>query len=182
MSDKEIELQGIISSCIEGSTRAQNILYRKYSGLVFSITFRYSKNRNDAEDLSQEIFSKIFRSLGSFRWDGSFDGWIRRIAVNFSINHYRKKLSEGYSVDVDSMWSIKDDSYERIAPDVTVEELEKILEKMPDGYAKCIRLYVLEGYKHKEIAEILGVDISTSKSQLSRGRSILLKIMETYFK
>jgi RNA polymerase sigma-70 factor (ECF subfamily) len=182
MSDKEVELQGIISSCIEGSTRAQNILYRKYSGLVFSIAFRYSKNRNDAEDLSQEIFTKIFKSLKSFRGDGSFDGWIRRIATNCSITYYRKKLSEGYSVDVDSMWSIKDDSYERIAPDVTVEELEKILEKMPGGYAKCIRLHVLEGYKHKEIAEILGVDINTSKSQLSRGRSILLKIMETYFK
>jgi RNA polymerase sigma-70 factor (ECF subfamily) len=182
MSAKEKELQEVISSCIQGSIRAQNILYRKYSGIVFSIAFRYSKNRNDAEDLSQEIFSKMFSSLGSFRWDGSFDGWVKRIAVNFSINHYRKKLTEGYSINVDSMWSIKDDSYERIAPDVTVEELEKILEKMPDGYAKCIRLYILEGYKHKEIAEMLGVDINTSKSQLSRGRSILLKMMETYFK
>ena len=181
MSAKKIDLDELISSCIAGKDQAHKILYNTYKNIVFSIALKYSKNKNDAEDISQEVFVRIFQSIKNFRGYGSFEGWIKRIAVNTSINHYRKKVSEGFHYDIDSVWDVKDDSYERIAPAVTREELEKILEKMPDGYASCIRLYVLEGYKHKEISEMLGVDINTSKSQLSRGRAMLLKIMETYF-
>lgn len=181
MADRKMEIDEMISLCISGDSRAHSVLYSNYKGIVYSIALKYSKNKDEAEDISQDVFIKIFGGIKNFRGDGSFDGWIRRIAVNTSINYYRKKVQNGYHYDVDNMWDLKDDSYERMSPSVTREDMEKILEKMPEGYANCIKLHILDGYKHKEISEMLGVDINTSKSQLSRGRTMLLKIMETYF-
>ena len=180
MLNKSIDIDEIISLCALGNPKAQEILFLKYKNIVFSIALKYSKDPDDAKDISQDVFIKVFKSIGDFRRDGSFEGWVRRIAVNTSINHYNKKAHQGYHYDVDRMFDIKDDSFERMSPGLTRDDIEKILDKMPEGYAKCVRLHLLDGYKHKEISEILGVDISTSKSQLSRGRAMLLKMMETY--
>lgn len=146
-----------------------------YSPKMFSICLRYAKNQMDAEDILQEGFVKLFNNLEKFRGDGSFDGWVRRIFVNTAIEHIRRKtvntsVGEGLENSiVDTHQNALDNLYEK--------DIIASARTLSDGYKTVFNLYAIEGYSHKEIAGQLGITESTSKSQFSRAKAILRKII-----
>lgn len=167
------ELEEIIAGCRKGNRRAQDKLYVKYSGMLYGVCMRYTRSGQEAEDTLQETFVKVFRHIGKYSMDKSFEGWIRRIAINTAITGYRKNLKHAYQEDITDPGFAKYDTDHTGDPDYTREELLLCIQALPDGYRTVFNMYVVEGYKHKEIAEILEIDINTSKSQLSRAKKYL---------
>lgn len=166
----------LIQGCIEGNRQMQELLYRKFSSKMYGVCLRYSGNSEDANDLLQEGFIKVFKNLGKFRREGSFEGWIRRIFVNTSIEQFRKKVKlynvtevqENTIVDVDL--SILDTLAEK--------DIMMLINGLSPGYKTVFNMHVVEGYSHKEIAEMLGINEGTSKSQLARAKGVLKKSLE----
>ena len=154
----------------------QELLYHQFSPKMYSVCLRYSGNQEDARDLLQEGFIKIFRNLSKYRGDGSFEGWIRRIFVNTSIEHFRKKVhlqsvGETQKVTIeDKEWNVLDNLAEK--------DIMQMIHELSPGYKAVFNMYVIEGYSHKEIAEILGINEGTSKSQLARAKTVLKKMVE----
>lgn len=167
------ELKDMIQGCVRGEKRWQDKLYGKYASLLYGICLRYAKNRMEAEDVMQEVFVKIYSNIQSYHHDGSFEGWLRRIAVNTSITHYRKNLKHAYQEDVDDLVARRNDPVEFEDLEFTAEEMMLCINKLPVGYKTVFNLYVVEGYMHKEIADMLEIDVNTSKSQLSRAKTYL---------
>lgn len=163
----------IIEGCIRGQRAAQDTLYNKFSSLLYGICLRYANNRMEAQDVLQEVFVKIYNNIGSYNFEGSFEGWLRRIAVNTSITNYRKNLKHAYQLDVDDLSRVQEEPFEFEDLEFTAEEMMQCIEKLPAGYKTVFNLYVIEGMMHKEISEILGIDVNTSKSQLSRAKTHL---------
>lgn len=171
---KEVKEDELIRGCIEGNGVYQKKLFDLYSGKMYAVCLRYSKDGDQAKDLLQEGFIKLFKNLNKYRGDGSFEGWIRRIFVNTSIENYRKEQRRGISVDVDDVHGelkIDSTSFQKFG----YEELMKKVQELPLGYRTVFNMYVIEGYSHKEIAEQLGVTESTSKTQLHKARLLLQK-------
>ena len=166
-------LEDIIAGCRKGKRRAQDALYRQYSGLLYGVCPRYTRSGQEAEDILQETFVKIYRHIGKYSMDKSFEGWIRRIAINTAITSYRKNLKHAYQEDITDPTFAKYDVDDTGDCDYTREELLTCIQALPDGYRTVFNMYVVEGYKHKEIAEMLDIDINTSKSQLSRAKKYL---------
>jgi RNA polymerase sigma-70 factor (ECF subfamily) len=129
----------------------------------------------EAEDVLQEVYLKIYNNISSYHHDGSFEGWLRRIAVNTSITYYRKNLKHAFQEDIDDVVQHKNDPVQFDDLEFTQEELMICIGKLPTGYKTVFNLYVVEGYMHKEIADMLNIDVNTSKSQLSRAKSHLQK-------
>jgi RNA polymerase sigma-70 factor (ECF subfamily) len=165
----------MIDGCVKGLKKAQDQLYKRYASLLFGICLRYTKNRMEAQDVLQEVFVKIYGHIHTYHHDGSFEGWLRRIAVNTSITNYRKNLKHAYQEDVESGVIGKDEPTAIEDLEYTAEEMLSCIEKLPTGYKTVFNLYVIEGFLHKEIADMLGVDVNTSKSQLSRAKIYLQK-------
>ena len=165
----------LIENCINGDRKSQKAMYDKFSGKMFAICLRYSKNQMDAEDILQEGFVKLFNNLNRFRGEGSFEGWVRRIFVNTAIEHIRRKnmntaVGEGLENSIaDKRQSALDNLYEK--------DLIKTSRTLSDGYRTVFNMYAVEGYSHKEIAGQLGITESTSKSQFSRAKAILRTII-----
>jgi RNA polymerase sigma-70 factor (ECF subfamily) len=166
----------LIQGCLEGNPKMQELLYRQFSPKMYAVCLRYSGNPEDAQDILQEGFIKVFRNLGRFRGEGSFEGWIRRIFVNTAIEHYRKTLNmypitesqENRMEDRD--WS----AFDKLA----IKDLIKLIQGLSPGYRTVFNLYVIEGYTHKEIAGMLGINEGTSKSQLARAKVILQNLIK----
>jgi RNA polymerase sigma factor (sigma-70 family) len=173
------DVKALIQGCKDGSAKDQRALYERFSGMLFSIALRYTKCREDAEDVVQDSFVKIFKHIHSYSRDFSFEGWMRRIVINTSITHYRKNFKHAYHHDVDDLgWTPRDLEAWR-DPEFTAEELQLAISKMPNGYRMVFNLYIIEGFKHQEIADQLGIDVNTSKSQLSRARKYLQRTLAT---
>jgi RNA polymerase sigma factor (sigma-70 family) len=163
----------LIEGCIKGNSKAQYRLYSNYSRAMYNLAYRMMNNREDAEDILQETFLECFRNIGSFRFESAFGAWLKRILINKCMNHLRKKKSELVL-------------YESLPPDEAEEDSEiqydtsrifKAIELLPDGYRIVLTLYLLEGYDHAEIAKILEIAESTSKSQYSRAKSRLRRVL-----
>jgi RNA polymerase sigma-70 factor (ECF subfamily) len=169
------EFKEIIDGCIRGEGAAQDRLYKKFSSLLFGICLRYAGHRMEAQDVLQEVFVKVYNNIGSYNHEGSFEGWLRRIAVNTSITNYRKNLKHAYQKDVDDLMKTAEEpaSFEDL--EFTAEEMLQCIERLPSGYRTIFNLYVIEGFMHKEISDMLGIDVNTSKSQLSRAKTYLQK-------
>jgi RNA polymerase sigma factor (sigma-70 family) len=170
--------QQIIKLCAKHDRKAQQELYDKYSRLLLGVCLRYASDKAEAEDILQESFLKIFFNIQDFAGSGSFAGWLRRVAVNTAITHYHKNLKYRYQVDIEEyeteetgVISFEEDFY-------TSDELFKVLNELPPGYRMVFNLYAVEGYKHKEIAEMLDIDTNTSKSQYSRAKAVLRDKLE----
>lgn len=167
----------LIKECIDGSRKMQELLYTRFAPKMYAVCLRYSGNSDDAQDLLQEGFIKVFKNLEKYRGDGSFEGWIRRIFVNTSIEYFRRKVklttvSETQEITIeDKEWNALDTMAEK--------DIIKIVQELSPGYRQVFNMYVIEGYSHKEISEILGISEGTSKSQLARAKVILKKIIET---
>src|SRR3954464_14672401 len=161
----------LIEGCLNGDRKSQKALYDKYAPKLFTLCLRYTKHYRDAEDVLQDGFVKLFNNLDKFKGDGSFEGWVRRIFVNTAIQQFRnKKLqtvnSELYeNVLVDSRASGLDNLY--------YKDLLKKWQSLSRGYRTVFQLYAIEGFSHQEIAQVMGISESTSKSQYLRARGFL---------
>lgn len=152
----------------------QEELYRRFSPKMYAVCFRYAHNTADAQDLLQEGFVKVYRNLHKFRGDGSFEGWVRRVFVNTAIEHFRKKSLQLNSVSEREENTIED--HDLSALDQLAErDILQLIQELSPGYKAVFNLYVVEGYSHKEIGEMLGISEGTSKSQLARAKGILQK-------
>jgi len=158
--------KNILAGCIKGKQSAQRELFDKYSRLLLGVCNRYAQNIEEAEDILQEGFVKIFLNIKEFKGDGSLLAWMRRIMINTAITHYHKMRKHRYHDDLDEVSESRFEERTWKEAEFTKEELFNVIRTMPDGYRVVFNLYAVEGYKHREIAEILGISINTSKSQL----------------
>jgi RNA polymerase sigma factor (sigma-70 family) len=173
-----LTLDELIIQCKQQNASAQGELYRRYSGILFSICLKYSPNYVEAEDSLQDAFITIFKKIAQFKDKGSFEGWMKRITVNTVLQKYRKKRV----FDIH-----REDQIEDEADDVSIDDdgipldyLLEIIQQLPDRYRLVFTMYVLDDYQHKEIAEMLGISDGTSKSNLARARAILQSKIEAY--
>lgn len=168
---QDIEL---IHKCIKGELKAQRELYERYAAKLMPVAMRYGRSQADAEDILQDAFIKIFNSLESFRQEAQFLTWLKRIVVNTAINHNRKKLYQQPMLDIDktSLYVENDLALSHLH----VQELMAMMQKLPVGCRTVFNLFAIEGYGHKEIAEMMEITEGTSKSQYARARA-LLKVM-----
>jgi len=151
------------------------MLYNMFSAKMFGVCLRYANEYNAAQDLLQEGFVKVFKNIEKFRGEGSFEGWVRRIFVNTAIEHYRKQVNLYALHDSDVKTY---EYYEESGLDSLKHgDVVKMIQKLSDGYRTVFNLYVVEGYSHKEIGEMMGISEGTSKSQLARARYLLQKMI-----
>jgi len=173
----------IIEECKRGKHDSFGMLYKKYAPLMLGICYRYSKTKDEAEDVLQEGFIKAFQKIKSFKGKGSFEGWIRRIMINTAINNYKANIKHYYHDDIDKDTNINLKADEELPfeneNNISQNQIIKLIQELPAGYQMVFNLYVIEGLTHQEIAEELEVSINTSKSQLSKARRWLRnKILE----
>jgi RNA polymerase sigma factor (sigma-70 family) len=154
----------------------QEVLYHRFSSKMYAVCLRYCKDADDAQDLLQDGFVKIFKNLDKYRGDGSFEGWIRRIFVNTSIEHFRKSIK--YNTVGDSSEVVIEDPNWNALDNLGEKDIIKIIQELSPGYRQVFNMYVIEGYSHKDIGDILGISEGTSKSQLARAKAILKKTVE----
>lgn len=167
------DLEHIIHLCKQGDKSGQKALYEMYKDILYPICLRYTKSEHEGEDVFIEGFYKILTKIDAFKGDGSFEGWMKKIMVNESLMYLRKKMRLNLMVE------LTDHDVEDTVPDfenIDYEQFLEILSELPDGYRSVFNMYVIEGYKHKEIAEILQISINTSKSQLILAKKRLLEI------
>ncbi len=169
----------ILKACLKGDRQAQKDLFYLYSGKMMAVCRRFARNQQEAEDMLQDGFIKVYTNLQDFNNQGSFEGWVRRIIVNTAIKHTKKK---SFSNENSGLDYIPENS---IDPDVlsalSESELIKIISELPDGYRAIFNLFAIEGYSHKEIAELLNIEEGSSRSQLAKARRILqAKVNELY--
>ncbi|PCH91085.1 MAG: RNA polymerase subunit sigma-24 [Bacteroidetes bacterium] len=147
------------------------MLYRKYADKMFTVCLTYSDDEDDACDILQDSFIKVFRNLPKFNFDGSFEGWIRRIVVNTALELHRKRLREKENLNVYETYI--EPRIDSALDAIHSNELIKLVNELPFKASLVLKLYAIEGYSHKEIAEQLAITVGTSKSQLNRARSLL---------
>ncbi|WP_462248333.1 RNA polymerase sigma factor [Ekhidna sp.] len=167
----------LIKGCQKGKKEYQQALYDKYCDGMYLVALRYSKMQQEAEDIIQEAFIKVFKNIKNFRKDSSLAYWIKRIVVNTALNHQRSKLYLYPMVDVNDLdgWSEK----ESVISELSYEELLGLIQELPTGCQVIFNLFAIEGYKHHEIAKKLQISEGTSKSQYSRAKTLLAeKVMQ----
>ena len=163
-------IEQLISDCKKGKRTAQQQLYTRFSGKMLGICLRYLGDPDDAEDVMVTAFMKVFTHLDTYKGDGSFEGWIRRIMVNEALTELRKKNKLHFEPVEAAHYTADGQAQEN---SMEAEELLKMVQSLPSGYRTVFNLYAIEGFSHKEIAESLGITESTSKSQLNRARNML---------
>jgi RNA polymerase sigma factor (sigma-70 family) len=166
----------LIERCRLGDREAHYKLYKLYSRAMYNVAYRIVGREADAEDALQEAFISGFRNLSSYRGDAAFGAWIKRIVVNKAINILKKRKFEEFPDD--ERWDVADETdTAEYKEELTVERVKKAISELPDGYRSVLTLYLLEGYDHQEIAEIMGISESTSKSQLNRAKGKLRELL-----
>jgi RNA polymerase sigma factor (sigma-70 family) len=175
--------ESILKGCKEGKRSAQKQFYDQYVSVMFAVCLRYAKNHDEAEDLVQEGFLKVFQNINSFRQQGSLEGWIKRIMVNHALNHYKKNRKAIFFEDVAEIneLDILDQNEESDLPEpIPPEKLLEFIQSLPEGYRMVFNLYVFENYGHKEIASTLNISENTSKTQLMKARRHLKKSINDF--
>ncbi len=171
-----MDLKQLINDCKNDNRKAQEQLYQLYSTKLFAVCLKYSRNYAEAQDNLQDGFILIFKKIDQFSFKGSFDGWLKRVMINNVLQQYRNQtflslvnedVADEYEVE------IEDDS-------ISMDYLLKIIQELPDRYRLVFNLYVIDGYSHAEIAEMLTINVGTSKSNLARARMILKEKIEQY--
>ncbi len=167
--------QELIQACIEEDRRAQKELYDRYTPVMFGVCKRYLKTREDAEDVLVEAFFKVLTHLHQYKGEGSFEGWIRRIVVNEALMFLRRRHNFNMTVEISHFDA---PAPARAVGRLAEQDILALLGQLPTGYRTVFNLYVLEGYKHREIADMMGISINTSKSQLILARKRLQELLE----
>lgn len=171
MTDAEL-----IKGCIREDAACQKSLFNRYASPLLGVCYRYARNREDAEDILQDSFIKIFRKISQYKGEGSFEGWMRRIIVNTALKKYTvSRYSKEFSVNEVKEPAETDMNDVPAFNHLTEKDLLALINNLPDGYRIIFNLYVIEGYQHDEIAEMLGIQPGTSRSQLVKARHLLQK-------
>ncbi|MBS1743812.1 MAG: sigma-70 family RNA polymerase sigma factor [Bacteroidetes bacterium] len=165
----------LIKGCIRDEAACQKEVFDRYASRMLGVCHRYARNSADAEDILQDSFIKVFSKIRQFKFEGSFEGWIRRIVVNtaikkYSLTRYDKEIT-GYEVSESMQPAADPTAYGHL----TEKDLLALINKLPDGYRLIFNLYVIEGFQHDEIAAMLGIQAGTSRSQLVKARTMLQK-------
>jgi RNA polymerase sigma factor (sigma-70 family) len=168
--------EAIIKGCIKNQAAAQRELYLQYSPKMLAVCYRYAHNREDAEDMLQEGFIKVFTQLARFENRGSFEGWIRKIMVHTCINILKKNKKFNESVDLIHAHSValREDNIPAL---VQVKQIVECIRMLPTGYRTVLNLFAIEGYSHREIAHLLDIEESTSRSQFTRAKAMLQEML-----
>ena len=175
-TDLSRDLDTLLARCLRREPAAQRALYARYAGLLLGVARRYAGSRAEAEDIMQDAFVKVFTHLGEFRADGSLEGWMRRIVVTTALNHWqsgrlrRQTLTDVLADELPEPVSDAANALDRL----DVAEVLTLIDQLPDGNRMVLLLYAVDGYSHREIADMLDIQESTSKSQLSKARKQLL--------
>jgi RNA polymerase sigma factor (sigma-70 family) len=173
----------LIEGCRNGSRKAQEDVFNAMYRRLLSVCRRYAKDDDEAKDILQNGFIKVFKSVENYKGDGSFEGWIKRIVINTAIDHYRRKKVKPLVVDsemTDRVGSNMEDEQEdeSVYQQIPVNVVLDSVQKLSPAYRTVFNLYVLEGYNHNEIAEMLDISVGTSKSNLSKARLNLRKMLK----
>jgi len=164
-------LKNIVKGCLKQNKADQHKLYALFSQKMYGVCLRYAGNYHEAQDILQEGFIKVFEKLDSFRWQGSLEGWIKRIMIHSAIEKYRERI---YYLSTDDFRFAPGIYQENSATDkIALDDILSLIQMLPDQYRMVFNMAVIEGLNHKEIGEMLGISESTSRSNLSRARSIL---------
>lgn len=169
-------VEQLIHDCKKGNTKAQEQIYRLLSPKIFAVCLKYSRSYEEAQDNLQEGFLLVFDKINQYQFKGSFEGWAKRVVVNYVLQQYRTKgifeiVSENFP---------EHEEVEIEEENVSLEFLTQIIQELPDRYRLVFNLYVIDGFSHKEIAEMLEINIGTSKSNLARAKGILKERIEKY--
>jgi RNA polymerase sigma factor (sigma-70 family) len=161
----------MIKGCIRQDPQCQRMLFDKHAGKMMGVCLRYAQDNMEAEDMLQDAFIKVFQYIGQFKFEGSFEGWIRRIVVNTAIRHLERKKMNFKEIEENSVHNPQVDAvaYSHIGE----EDLLKLISQLPEGYRMVFNLSVIEGYSHEEIGDMLHIQPGTSRSQLVKARKLL---------
>lgn len=166
--------EALIQGCRKQDRQAQKLLYERYAPVFFALCKRYVKTNEDAEDVMVEGFFKIMTRIDQYSQEGNFEGWMRRVMINESLMFLRKANTQPWTEEIVNLE--QPDNYS-VVEELAANDILRLLEKLPDGYRTIFNLYVLEGLKHREIADLLGISINTSKSQLVLAKRRMQELM-----
>ncbi|MFT7613366.1 MAG: RNA polymerase sigma factor (sigma-70 family) [Parvicellaceae bacterium] len=169
----------LVDGCVNKDPKAQRELYNRFASKMLGVSYRYANSQEEAQDVLQDAFIKVFERISSFKKDGSLEGWIRRVVVNTSLDNIRKTKKEKYNVSLAEAEYLASDK-DFIIESMSAKELLQLLKTLPLGYRTVFNLYAIEGYSHKEIADQLDISENTSKSQFSRAKAFMRKLIEQY--
>lgn len=167
-----------LQACIRGDRLAQKAFFERYKGKMFALCLRYANSREDAEDVLQEGFVKVFRDLHQYTGGGNLEGWVRKVFVNTALQHLKKQKRTPTTTELDGQ-DFPDDAEPVHGDEPPAKNMIRILQQLPPGFRTIFNLHVLEGYSHPEIADILGISVGTSKSQLLRAKAHFRKLLES---
>ncbi|NLV18191.1 MAG: sigma-70 family RNA polymerase sigma factor [Bacteroidetes bacterium] len=174
------DIKNIISGCLNGNRRDQELLYRRHSAKLYAVCLQYSGNDEEARDILQEGFIKIFANLNHYKFEGSFEGWMRRIMVNTALERYRGKYNLYRVDDIEALQEFGAEPDSEDYAGLEASDLLEIIRELPPKYRMVFNLYAIEGYSHKEISKMVNISEGTSKSNLSRARIILQRRVSSY--
>jgi RNA polymerase sigma-70 factor (ECF subfamily) len=173
--NKQID-EKIVQKCLEGDLKAQHAFYSFFSSSMYSVCLRYSNTREDAKDILQDGFIKVFVKLKQFTGKGSLEGWMKRVFINTALEHYR--VNKVYQQQSDVMEAMQVSTDANAIGQLTEQEILQVMQQMAPGFRTILNMYAIEGFTHSEISDILGISEGTSKSQLSRARVIFIQTWE----
>ena len=173
------DLNSVIEACLAGNRLAEKLLVRMYIGFVKSIALRYASNNMEAEEIVNDVFLKLFNNLAKYDYSKPFQAWTRTIAVNTAIDYYRKSQKYAHQTDIDDI-DVSDTNFDVISK-ISAEEILMLVQKLPPSYRTVFTLYVVDGYNHREIADMLGIKEGTSKSNLQDARKKLQNLVKIYY-
>ncbi|MDP4712263.1 MAG: sigma-70 family RNA polymerase sigma factor [Saprospiraceae bacterium] len=166
MTEKEL-----IQGCASGNRNCQQVIFRRYAGKMLALSLRYARHQMEAEDIVQEAFIRVFDHIHTFEFRGSFEGWIKRIVINIALKNFSRKSFSQEEIGIDQDFDAPVEAPADLL--MGAQEILDLVNELPDGYKIVFNLYAIEGYSHKEIAEMIGIQESTSRSQLVKARKML---------
>jgi RNA polymerase sigma factor (sigma-70 family) len=174
------DIKEIIKGCLAGERRDQELLYRRHASKLYAVCLQYSGNDDEARDILQEGFIKIFDNLENYKHEGSFEGWMRRIMVNTALEKFRSRHNLYRVDDIDQLQELDAEPDNSDYAGLEANDLLVIIRELPPKYRVVFNLYAIEGYSHKEISQMVNISEGTSKSNLSRARTILQRRVSSY--
>ena len=174
--------KALIRGCQDGDLAAFDRLYTRYSSAMFGLCLRYARDREEAQDLLQDGFIKVYEKIKQYSGEGSFEGWMRRLFVNLALDQYKSKRRELERLQVYAEEGGADTDESSPWPDITEQELIDLIQQLPEGYRIVFNLFAVEGFSHRDISIKLGISESTSKTQFFKSRKYLRRLVETYIR
>lgn len=174
------EIRNIINGCLKGNRRDQELLYRRHAPKLYAVCMQYSGNDEEARDILQEGFIKIFENLNHYKYEGNFEGWMRRIIVNTALEKFRSRHNLYRVDDIDQIPELDAEPDSEDYSGLDAEDLMEIIRELPPKYRMVFNLFAIEGYSHKEIGQMVNISEGTSKSNLARARIILQRRVCSY--